>query len=411
MIDIEEVGIIGAGVMGSAIAALVASAGVRVVLLDIDPALARQGIVRQQQLGALSSEDAGGRVLTGSSVDDLALLAGADWIIEAAAESLAVKQHIFAGLNSVRKPGSILSSNTSTLPLEMLAAPMEPHQAADLLITHFFNPPSRMRLMELVDGLSTRSEASMAIARFAEDRLGRKVARAKDRPGFIANRIGNFWMAAAIESAVAAKLDVEEADALINEAFGTSVGIFSLVDLLGIDLLPTVWKSLQSALPADDAIQAYDNAPPIIAQMIAAGRYGRKSGAGFTRRLADHSFEVLDLHTGDYRPRRPVRDDAQLGSRGDLRQISEHGSRGSRFVAEVLARTVSYATGLVPEIAETAEDVDLAMREGYGWRAGPFELVDRLGAPWFLDLLAELGIAAPPYLARAGFDTGVPGTP
>jgi len=373
----RKIAVIGAGIMGSGIAADMANHGFTVTLLDIDRDRAEAGIASQRRQGAFTDSESPSRIALGSIDDDLAGIASADWIIEAAAETLAVKQAIFAAVEPVRKPGSIVSSNTSTILLAELVAGQPPAFAADFLITHFFNPPRTMRLLELVAGPQTRRDAVTAIRDLGEQHLSKIVIEARDTPGFVANRIGNFWMAAAIEGALALHLDVEAADAAISRPFGAPVGAFALLDLVGIDLASSVWRSLQAALPAQDPIQAFDPEPPLLARMIADGRTGRKAGAGFTRRRDDGSFETLDLVSSAYRPQRAV-----APWTGNIADLVRSATPDGRYAARVWGRTLAYARSLVPETIASETLADQAMRHGYGWRQGPFELLHRLGTDW-----------------------------
>lgn len=406
MDEMKTVAVIGAGVMGSGIAALLANAGLSVILLDIDPALAGAAISRQVALAGFVDPAFADRVETGSSVTDLGKLADADWIVEAAAERLDVKREIFTALNAVRKPGSIVTSNTSTIRLSQLVEGMDRLDAQDYLISHFFNPPRVMRLLELVAGPGTRRQAVERITTFAAERLGRCVVHCRDTPGFIANRIGNFWTSVALDEAVSRKLDVEEADALMGHAFGSAVGIFGLLDLVGIDLVPTASRSLRSALADDDALQTYPTEPALIAAMIADGRIGRKAGAGFFRKGPGGQMQALDLQHRTYRPRRPVSSRALEESGGDLRLLMNHDSEGGRFASAVVGRTVSYAASLIPEVADSPVQIDQAMREGYGWQHGPFGLVERLGAGWLVTHLVAAHIAVPSFLEDAALRAG-----
>ena len=348
------------------------------------------------------------RITTGSISDDLGLVGCADWIIEAVAERLEVKQTLYKSLETVRKPGPIVSSNTSTIPLGALTAGLPDAFAADFLITHFFNPPRHMRLLEVVEGPKTRPEAGMAIRDFGDRRLGKNVVVCKDTPGFVGNRIGNYWIAVGQNEAIGLGLDVEEADAIIGKPFGIpSTGIFGLLDLVGIDLVPMALRSLQNALPKSDAIHDYDAEPPLIARMIAENRIGRKSGAGFLRLSADRKTrDVTDLATGDYRPTRPVAADSLDAAKGGARAVMEHSGPGGRYAAIVMEKTLAYAASLVPEIADGPDAVDQAMRDGYGWKQGPFELIERLGVAWFASRLSARGVAVPAYLALAAKSGG-----
>ena len=251
---INKVAVIGAGLMGGGIAAHVSNAGVDVILLDIVP----DGAKKRSELAVgavermLNSEPAAfmdkrnaKRVTCGNIEDDLALLGEADWIIEAVIEKPDIKQSIYRLIDGVRKQGSIVSSNTSTIPCHDLMDGMDESFQRDFMITHFFNPPRYMRLLEIVRGAKTRGEAVAVVSEFADRKLGKGVVECKDTPGFIANRIGTFWIQAAVVEAFKGSVTVEQADAAIGRALGIpKTGIFGLMDLVGIDLMPLVSKSL-----------------------------------------------------------------------------------------------------------------------------------------------------------------------
>lgn len=408
---IRTAAVIGAGVMGSGIAAHLANAGLTVVLLDRDKSLADMGLARQVKGGGFMDPAFADRVSTGAIHDDLARLAPVDWIVEAVAEDLPIKQTLYRAIDSVRKVGSIVSSNTSTIPLASLVADMPDAFASDFLITHFFNPPRIMRLLELVSGEATKAHVTETIRAFADRSLGKSVVLCKDTPGFIANRIGNYWLSVALNEAIAMGIDVEEADAVIGKPFGIPAsGVFSLIDLVGVDLLPMVLRSLQGATGHHDPIHDYPAEPKLIATMIARNLLGRKSRAGFIRVFGDRKTrEVIDLKTGDYRPCRMPPSDSLAAAQGDAVALMEHPGMGGRYAAVVMAKTLAYAASLVPEIADSPEAVDEAMRAGYGWKQGPFQLIDRLGAAWLQSWLVQRGDAVPPYLAmaakRGGFYT------
>ena len=408
MTTITRAAVIGAGVMGSGIASHLTNAGVNVVLLDLDAETAAASVTRQLKAGGFMDPSFAARIRTGSTVDDLDLLSDVDWIIEVVAERLEVKQALYRAIDAVRKPGSIVSSNTSTIPLAALTAGLPESFCADFLITHFFNPPRRMRLLELVGGLHTKASVAAIIHDFCDRNLGKDVVICKDTPGFIGNRIGNFWMVAAQNEAIGRGLDVEEADTIISTPFGIpSTGIFGLLDLVGIDLMPTILRSLQNALPESDAIHGYDAEPPLISRMIAETRIGRKSGAGFMRLSADRKTrDVTDLATGTYRPQKQIIPESLEGSKGDPRALMEHPAVGGQYAAIVMEKTLAYAASLVPEIADRPDAVDAAMRSGYGWKEGPFELIDRLGPDWLVTRLKARGLAVPSYLALAASKGG-----
>lgn len=389
--------------MGSGIAAHLANAGVAVKLLDVEKASADAAVKRQLHSGGFMDPGFTARVSTGSVSTDLKFLSEADWIIEAVAEKLDVKRNIYRAINDVRKPGSIVSSNTSTIPLHVLTAGLPESFCSDFLITHFFNPPRTMRLLELVPGERTRPEVTEAVRHFCDLQLGKSVVLCKDTPGFIANRIGTYWMIVAQNEAISAGLDVEEADAILGKPFGIpSTGIFGLLDLIGIDLIPTLVRSLQSSTPASDDIRNFDPEPPLVSRMISQGLLGRKSGAGFVRLSPDRKTrDVLDLKSGEYRPSKPSSSESLNTFGNDVRKLMEDGSTGGKYASSVMERTLAYAASLVPEISESPYDVDEAMRTGYGWKYGPFELIDQLGADWLVHRLAMRKAPIPAYLQLA----------
>ena len=412
---IERAAVIGAGVMGAGIAAHLANAGIPVDLLDIVPEGADdRDIVARTALGKLQKskpaafmERRAARLVTPGNIEDhLERLAAADWIVEAVIEKLEVKRALYARIDAVRKPGSLVSSNTSTIPLAALVEGLPERFAGDFLITHFFNPPRYMRLLELVAGPSTRPEALATMRDFADRRLGKGVVACHDTPGFIGNRIGIYWLQCAVGEAIASGLSVEEADAVLGRPAGIpKTGVFGLLDLVGLDLMPHVLASMQSRLPADDPFHAVFSVPERVQRMIADGYTGRKGKGGFYRLDTSGGRKVrqaIDLATGDYAPVQRPRVDAVAAAReGGLRALLEHDSAAGRYAWRVLARTLAYAARLVPEIADDVVAVDEAMRLGYNWGHGPFELIDRLGTAWFAERLAADGLEVPPLLALA----------
>jgi len=401
--EIRKAGVIGAGVMGAGIAAHLANAGLHVVLLDVEAATATAAVVKQVKGGGFMDPAFADRITTGAVADDMLLLADADWIIEAVAERLDIKQGLYARIEAVRKPGSIVSSNTSTIPLADLVKGLPDAFAADFLVTHFFNPPRTMPLLELVAGPKTHAGVLEAIRDFGDRGLGKSVVVCRDTPGFIANRIGNYWMAAAVNEAIALGLDVEVADAAISKPFGIpKTGIFGLMDLVGIDLMSMVLRSLHGALPASDALQDYPAEPPLLARMVGEKRLGRKSGAGFVKVSADRkSREVTDLVTGAYRPQKKAESDSLDAAGTDARALMAHEGAAGRYAAAVMEKSLAYAARVTPEIADGPDAVDAAMRGGYGWAKGPFELIDQLGAGGLVARLEKRGVAVPDYLAKA----------
>jgi 3-hydroxyacyl-CoA dehydrogenase len=345
-------------------------------------------------------------VTPGNLEDHLALLAECDWIVEVVLEDLAVKRATYEKVERHRKEGSIVSSNTSTIPLRDLVEGMPERFQRDFCITHFFNPPRYMRLLELVRGPKTRADALQTLEEFCDVRLGKGVVHAKDTPGFIANRIGGMWLQAAVDAAMDLGLTVEEADAIMGRPFGfPKTGVFALLDLVGIDLMPHVAESMRRTLPADDLYIRNLREPELIKKMIADGYTGRKGKGGFFRltKAADgaRTKEAIDLKTGQYRAtEKPQLESINAGKR-DLGVLLAHPDRGGEFARRVTALTLAYSAALVPEISDDIVGVDEAMRLGYAWKWGPFELIDKIGVDAVIALLEKLKLPVPPLLQKA----------
>jgi len=418
MAEIKKVAVIGAGVMGAGIAAHVANAGIPVVLLDIVPQGAndRSVVAKTAVAKMLKTNPApfmhkkNARLIeTGNLEDDMQALSDCDWICEAIIENPAIKRDLYAKLNDVRKPGSIVSSNTSTIPLNVLTEGLGDGFARDFAITHFFNPPRYMRLLEVVKGPETRDNAFEALKAFGDVRLGKEVIDCKDTPGFIGNRIGIFWSTVATRSAYDLGLTVEEADSIVGRPTGVpKTGIFGLGDLTGIDLGPHVIASMIDLVPAKDPLRDFvdPNHPltKLTSKMIADGYTGRKGKGGFYRRNKSGGKtvkEAIDLQTGEYRPEQKSTLKSARAARKGLRALVEFDDKGGEYAWTVLSHVMSYSAALVPEIADDIRSVDLAMQTGYAWKWGPFEMIDMLGADYLADRLAKEGRAVPALLEAA----------
>jgi 3-hydroxyacyl-CoA dehydrogenase len=415
MTDIGTVAVIGAGVMGAGIAAQIANAGIPVKLLDIVPeGAANRNSIADGAIGKMLKADPApfmhpriaGLITAGNIEDDLEGLADCDWIIEAVIERLDIKQDLYRKLDGVRKEGSIVSSNTSTIPLGTLTRDMPEKFVGDFLITHFFNPPRYMRLLEIVTGDKTRRDATETIRSFADVKLGKSVVDCNDTPGFIANRIGTYWLQCAVIDAMDNGITIEEADAVIGRPMGIpNTGVFGLIDLVGLDLMPHVLNGLATALPKSDAFHAIYREPELIKKMIADGYTGRKGKGGFYRLNTEGGGrvkEAIDLSTGTYTPaKRPKLKSVAAGNKKGLRAMVEYPDKTGQYGWRVISKTLAYAASLVPEIGDDVGSIDEAMRLGYNWRFGPFELIDKLGARWFAKRLAADGIPVPPLLETA----------
>ncbi len=397
---IKRCAVLGAGLMGSGIAAHLANAGLPVLLLDM-PGRAAEAVLRMKKAEPqmlMLPENA--RLITpGSFEDDMGGLAEVDWIIEVIVEDLGAKRALYDRIDAARRPGSIVSSNTSTIPLRALAGKQSEAFRRDFCITHFFNPPRYMRLLELVTGPMTRPEIAEALTELCDVRLGKGVVRCKDTPGFIANRIGTHWLTVAVNEAIARGVAVEEADAAHRPMGIPKTGVFGLIDLVGLDLMPLVAVSMLRGLPEGDDFRRVVRDQPLINRMIAEGSTGRKGKGGFYRMNKagrERTLEAIDLQTGAYRPSTQPRLDAR-----DPAALVRHDSPAGAYAGAVLLQVLTYAAGLVPQIADDVAAVDEAMRLGYAWKYGPFELIDQLGADWLADAAAKAGLAVPPLLETA----------
>jgi 3-hydroxyacyl-CoA dehydrogenase len=418
MAAIRSVAVIGAGVMGASIAAHVANAGVAVMLLDIvKPGAKNRNEIAEGAIARLKKMDPaplmGSRAVRlikpGNIEDDLPALKDCDWIVEAVIERLDIKQDLYRKLETVRKPGSVVSSNTSTIPLQELTNGLPESFTKDFCITHFFNPPRYMRLLELV---GATGEHFAALETFADVMLGKTVIHCNDTPGFIANRIGTYWIQSAMVLALENGLEVEEADAVMGRPMGfPSTGIFGLMDLVGIDLGPHVNASLARLLPKSDVFHTMNRDTAMIETLIAEGYTGNKGKGGFYRssRGADGKRQKTALNLAaaadgklEWRPATRPDIAAVKDARKDLKKLLTADNKYGRYAWGVLGRVLAYTASLVPEIAADIADIDAAMRLGYTWKFGPFELIDQLGAGWVASHLQQLEIPVPPILQKIG---------
>ncbi len=418
MSDITKVAVIGAGVMGASIAAQIANAGIAVRLIDIPQkglgkknALAEGAIEKLKKMNpAPLMHKRVAKLIEPGNTGNLGDVVDCDWVIEAIVEKVDVKQGLYHELEQVCKPGTIISSNTSTIPLKTLVEGMSDTFQKNFLITHFFNPPRYMRLLELVNGPKTEGEVSRKIGDFIDHKLGKTIVNCHDTPGFIANRIGTFWIQTALLEAIDRGIDVEDADAVLGKPVGVpKTGVFALMDLVGLDLMPLIGKSMNATLPESDLYRQTYREVPLVQKLIDEGYTGRKGKGGFYRLLKEEDGtkrkETLDLQTGDYREKRKPRLGCLDVSKEGLQRFFTFGEKESDYALAVMTKTLWYALSLVPEIAKTPYAVDTAMKLGYNWKYGPFELLDRLGPAWFKEHLKTIGMEIPPLLQDVGEST------
>jgi 3-hydroxyacyl-CoA dehydrogenase len=412
---IKKVCVIGSGVMGAGIAAQVANAGVPVLLLDIVPkdaadrdVIAKSAVAKMLKAdpAPFMSKAAARLVETGNVEDHLGRVAECDWIVEAVVERLDIKQALYARLEAVKPPRTAVSSNTSTIPLHNLTEGRSDQFKRDFLITHFFNPPRYMRLIEIVTSPATDPEVAAKVEDFVDRKLGKHIVHAKDTPGFIANRIGGFWLTTAINAAMDLGLTVEEADQIGGRPMGVpKTGIFGLLDLVGIDQVPLVARSLSATLPKNDPYAAAVRPLPLVDRMIAEGFTGRKGKGGFYRldKRPDGSRAKLamDLATGEYRPEQKP-EPLPAGADKDLAALIAAPGKTGAYAWAILGPVLSYAAELVGVAADDIVAIDDAMKLGYNWKYGPFELIDRLGPGKLAERLRAEGRPVPPILEAAG---------
>lgn len=414
MSQIKKVAVIGAGTMGSGIASHLANTGISVDLLDVASGdgdrsrVAKKAIERQlkSRPPAFFHVDCAANITAGNIEDDLHLIAEADWIAEAVVERLEIKESLYKAIDRHRKPGTPVSSNTSTIPLSLLTRNMPESFRRDFCITHFFNPVRHMRLLEIVAGPETRPEVIELLTQCCDETLGKGVVACKDTPGFLGNRVGVYAIQVAIIEAMRMGLTVEEADAIMGRPIGwPKTGVFRLYDLIGLDLMLDVLKSMRNIVPEDDAF--FDVAAEIllIRKLVDEGYTGNKGLGGFYRRQkagGNVRLESIDLQTGDYRPtQKPTSPAIDVVAEHGLRGLVEHDSKHGQFAWRVLSQTLSYAASLVPDVSDELVPIDEAMKLGFSWGHGPFEMIDQLGTEWFANRLESEGSSASAILKSA----------
>ncbi len=436
---IDKVAVLGAGTMGARIAAHLANAGVPCFLLDIVPAelspdesakgltlsspLVRNRIVRAGLDAALKARpaaffipDYARRITTGNFEDNLGWCAEADWIIEVVAEDLEIKRKLLARVEQHRKPGAMVTTNTSGLPIRLIAegrsADFQEHWAG----THFFNPPRYMKLVELIPGPATRPAVLETLADFCDRRLGKGVVAAKDTPNFVANRIGTFSMLNVLRLMAELEMTVEEVDACTGPAVGwPRSATFRTVDIVGLDVLIHVVRNIYENVPEDESREIY-RVPPLIEEMAKRGWLGEKTGRGFYQRVkkGGGESEILTLDTAkmEYRPQKKARFASLEMGRNieDTRQrlqallgpvlAGQGGDKAQKFLWGSISQMCLYAARRIPEIADSIVDVDRAMRWGFAWEMGPFEIWDAVGVETMAGQLEKAGKALPPLVAR-----------
>jgi 3-hydroxyacyl-CoA dehydrogenase len=398
---IRSVAVLGAGVMGAQIAAHFANAGVPSLLLDLTPEAAAQGLQRARTLkpDPFFTPDAWKLVTTAGFDEGFARLGEADWILEAVVERLDVKRALLEKVDAARRAGSIVSSNTSGIPIAALAEGRSDDFRRHWLGTHFFNPPRYLRLLEIIPTPETEQSVVTAISRFADHRLGKGVVLAKDSPNFIGNHIALYGVTQLLARIASGEYTIEEIDAITGPAIGRpNSATFRTLDLAGVDILSHVIDNLHERLDDPHARSVF-TLPGFVRQMVERGLTGEKAGQGFYKRIKkpDGESEILTLDHGtlEYRPRQSPKlpsieagkTIADVGER--VRALFNSRDKAGTLLRDTLAPSLVYTARVTPSIAYSTDDVDRVMRWGFGWELGPFEIADAIGIQQVLDAARE----------------------
>jgi len=415
MITVKKAAVLGAGTMGAQIAAHLANAGIPTLLLDIVPRddagdrnrIARAGFeaAKKSKPAAFFTADLAALVSVGNFEDDLASLKDCDLIIEAVVENLEIKRQLYEQVEQHRRPGAVIASNTSGIPLKQLAEGRSEDFRAHFLGLHFFNPPRYMHLVELIRTEWTKPEVSCSMFGFLDERLGKGVVIAKDRPNFIANRIGTFGALVTMRTMLDDGYSIEEVDKISGPAAGRpKTATFRTFDLVGLDVFAHVVRNLHENLP-DDPEREMFVMPEFITKMIERGLLGNKTKAGFYKRQkgADGKREILTLDpaTFDYRPGQKVKlPSLEMAkniedTRERIKALAWSKDRVGAFLWKTLARTLCYTADRIPEIADSIVEIDRAMQWGFNWELGPFEVWDAIGVEKSVARLKEEGRSVP----------------
>lgn len=417
---IRKVAVLGAGVMGSGIAAHLANSGVRALLLDIVPPKAAPGEdtsskafrnkfvlgalanMRKQRPSPIVSEQVFSAIEVGNFEDDMARIAECDWVIEVVKEDMAVKQALFAKVEQHARKDAIVSSNTSGLSIAGMLQGRGAEFRKRFLVTHFFNPVRYMKLLELVAGQETDPEVMRAIHRFGEEVLGKGIVYGKDTTNFIANRIGVYGMMRTIADMAKAEMTVEEVDKIFGPPMGRpKSAVFRTADIVGLDTFIHVAKNCYDTLTQDEERQTFA-IPDFLQKMVEKGMLGDKSGSGFYKKAKGGGGEkeilALDLKTLEYRPQAKVRFES-LGAAKDVEDVRERVAvvlkgqdKAAKFAERVTLDVLAYSSRRIPEIADDIVNIDRGVRWGFGWDLGPFEVWDAYGVRAGVARMKELGL-------------------
>ena len=389
---IKNVVVIGSGTMGSGIAAHLCNANVPVTLLDLKTEISEKARekIHKSRPPLLIDKSKINNIKVGNISDDFDVVKEADWIVEAVVERIDIKHQIYEKIFKARKNGAIVSSNTSSIPIKVLSQHLTDTEKKDFCITHFFNPVRYMGLLEIVKNENNDLDKINQLKEFCEVELGKGAIVCNDTPGFLGNRVGVYAMQIAMTEAFKMKLSVEEADAIFGRPMGIpKTGVFGLYDLIGIDLMADVLKSFIKELPETDEFHEVAKEIPLVKKLIETGYTGRKGKGGFYRMNKTGTtkvMEAINLESGDYTPAKKI--DVK-SDKVDLKGLINRKDKYGEYAWSVLSKIIKYASSLVPGITKEFNDIDEAMRLGFNWAKGPFEMLEEIGVKNFFDKVDE----------------------
>ena len=390
--EIKKVVIIGSGTMGSGIAAHLCNANIPVTLLDLKTEISEKARDRifKSRPPLLIDKSKINNINIGNINDDFNIVKEADWIVEAVVERIDVKHNIYEKIFKMRKEGAIVSSNTSSIPIKILSEKLSNEEKKDFCITHFFNPVRYMGLLEIVKNENNDLNKINSLKKFCEQELGKGAIVCNDTPGFLGNRVGVFAMQVAMTEAFKMKLSIEEADAVFGRPMGIpKTGVFGLYDLIGIDLMSDVLKSFIKELSKNDPFQEVAKENPLVTKLINTGYTGRKGKGGFYRMNKENNqkvLEAIDLQTGNYSTSKKI----DLGIETvNLNLLINRKDKYGEYAWSVISKIIKYASSLIPGITDKFNDIDEAMRLGFNWAMGPFEMLKSIGVKNFFERIDD----------------------
>ena len=390
--EIKKVVVIGSGTMGSGIAAHLCNANIPVTLLDLKTEISEQARdkIYKSRPPLLLDKSKINNIKVGNISDNFNEVSEADWVVEAVVERIDVKHEIYQKIFKQRKKGAIVSSNTSSIPIKVLSQHLSEEEKKDFCITHFFNPVRYMGLLEIVKNENNDLRKINSLKQFCETELGKGAIVCNDTPGFLGNRVGVYAMQIAMTEAFKMKLSIEEADAIFGRPMGIpKTGIFGLYDLIGIDLMADVLKSFIKELPKTDKFHEVAKEIPLIKKLIETGYTGRKGKGGFYRiNKTDGKkvMEALNLESNKYFPSKKINIKSE---KVDLKSLIKRDDKYGRYAWSVISKIIKYASSLVPGITREFNDIDEAMRLGFNWSKGPFEMLEEIGVANFFNKIDE----------------------